>query len=110
VGRALVVYGSRPASLTHADRLRAAVQAHYGALDWRALAGLPALEGRLRAAGGVFDLRVHAGAGRVFWEAAADVAAAEAAWQETLRWFDAHLAQRPPSAPSAAPPARTRPN
>jgi carboxymethylenebutenolidase len=110
VGRALVVYGTRPASLTDADRLPAAVQAHYGALDWRALADLPALEGRLRGAGGDYDLRVHAGAGREFWEAAAAGAAAEAAWRATLRWFDVHLVQRPAAASSAAPPTRMRPN
>ena len=90
-GRALVVYGARPASLTHPDRLEAAVQAHYGARDRRALADLPDLEQRLREAGCVHELRVHAGLGPAFWErwnaaaAPAAVAAAEPSRQPGAR-------------------------
>jgi carboxymethylenebutenolidase len=118
--RAVVVYGTRPAYLSAPERLGAAVQAHYGALDRRAAADLSALDERLRRAGCVYDLRVHAGVGRAFWErwsaeatphaAAAAAQALEAAWRETLRWFITYLVQRAPSTPSAPPPPRARPN
>ena len=98
--RAVVLYGTQPGALTETVRVRAAVQAHYGACDRRAMADLPALEQRLRAAGCVYALHVHAGAGRVFW---AEPAARAAAWAALLRWFATHLV-------SAAPGPGGRPN
>jgi dienelactone hydrolase len=113
--RAVVLYGTQPGALTEAARVGAAVQAHYGAGDRRAVADLPALEQRLRAAGCVYALRVHAGAGRVFWN---EPAAQAAAWAQMLRWFTTHLVPRArPAARAAARPApgvgpgpRARPN
>jgi dienelactone hydrolase len=88
---AIVLYGTQPGALTGAGRVGAAVQAHYGARDRRAVADLPALDQRLRAAGSVYALHLHAGAGRSFWN---EPAAGAATWAEMLRWFRTHLVPR----------------
>ena len=94
------------------------MQAHYGALDRRALAELPDLEEHLREAGRVNELRVHAGLGPAFWErwtaaapaGAAAAAASTAAWRATVRWFATHLPRHAPPGPAAAASVRPRPN
>ena len=105
-----MAYGQRgsPIPSGYGQPSRPAIQAHYGALDERAMADLPALAQRLRDAVCVCALRTHPGVGRRFWEPGrgeAAVPAIEAAWQATLDWFETHLVQeKPPAAPAGARP------
>ena len=72
-------------------KIKAAVQLHYGGLDERVNAGIPAYEAALKAAGVPYELYVYEGAQHAFHNdtstARYNEVAAKAAWARTLVLF-----------------------
>lgn len=87
---AVAFYGSQPAA-ADVPAIKAAVQLHYGSLDERIDAGIPAYEAALKAAGTKYELYVYEGANHAFHNdtspARYNEAAARLAWERTLRLF-----------------------
>jgi carboxymethylenebutenolidase len=67
------------------------VQLHYGGLDERVNAGIPAYEAALKAAGTQYELYIYEGAQHAFNNDTAPTRynknAAQQAWERTLRLF-----------------------
>ncbi len=90
---AVAFYGPAP-DLAKVPDIKAAVLGIYGALDARINAGIPALEAALKAAGTRYDLKIYDGANHAFNnDTGANYlkAAADAAWAQTLAWFEQYL-------------------
>ncbi|WP_161882294.1 dienelactone hydrolase family protein [Deinococcus alpinitundrae] len=88
-------YGPAP-DLAKVPDIKAATLGLYGALDARIDAGIPALEAALKAAGTTYELKVYDGANHAFNNDTGTSyvkAAADAAWAQTLGWFDKYLKQ-----------------
>ncbi len=87
---AVAFYGSQP-DAADVPKIKAAVQLHYGSLDERINAGIPAYEAALKAAGTKYELYVYEGANHAFHNDTAPTryneAAAKLAWERTLRLF-----------------------
>jgi len=83
-------YGRQP-DAADVPKIKAAVQLHYGGLDERINAGIPAYEAALKAAGVKYELYVYEGAQHAFNNDTAPTryneAAAKLAWERTLRLF-----------------------
>ena len=92
---AVAFYGAQP-NAADVPKIKAAVQLHYGALDERIDAGIPAYETALKAAGVKYELYVYEGANHAFNNDTAPTryneAAAKQAWERTLRLFKETLA------------------
>lgn len=92
---AVAFYGAQPAA-ADVPAIKAAVQLHYGALDERIDAGIPAYETALKASGVKYELYVYEGANHAFHNDTAPTryneAAAKQAWERTLRLFKETLA------------------
>ena len=93
---AVAFYGKQPEA-ADVPKIKAAVQLHYGALDERIDAGIPAYEDALKKAGTRYELYVYEGANHAFHNDTAPTryneAAAKKAWQRTLDFFAKYLAQ-----------------
>lgn len=90
---AVPYYGPAPDTASVKD-IKAAVLGIYGANDARINAGIPALEAALKAAGTTFDIKIYEGAGHAFNNDTGQnyvKAAADAAWAQTLAWFNKYL-------------------
>ncbi len=91
---AVAFYGRQPAA-EDVKKIRAAVQLHYGGLDERINAGIPAYEAALKAAGVKYELYIYEGAQHAFHNntssARYNEAAAKLAWERTLKLFREHL-------------------
>jgi len=89
--KAAVPYYGRQPDAADVPRIKAAVQLHYGGLDERINAGIPAYEAALKAAGVKYELYVYEGAQHAFNNDTAPTryneAAAKLAWERTLRLF-----------------------
>lgn len=87
---AVAFYGSQPKA-EEVPAIKAAVQLHYGSLDERIDAGIPAYEAALKAAGTKYELYMYEGANHAFHNDTAPTryneAAAKQAWQRTLKLF-----------------------
>ena len=87
---AVAFYGRQPA-VEDVPKIKAAVQLHYGGLDERVNAGIPAYEAALKAAGVPYELYVYEGAQHAFHNdtstARYNEVAAKAAWARTLVLF-----------------------
>lgn len=87
---AVAFYGSQPKA-EEVPNIKAAVQLHYGSLDERIDAGIPAYEAALKAAGTKYELYMYEGANHAFHNDTAPTryneAAAKQAWERTLRLF-----------------------
>ncbi|HVZ29109.1 MAG TPA: dienelactone hydrolase family protein, partial [Asticcacaulis sp.] len=87
-------YGAQPPAADVAN-IKAAMLLHYGALDERIDAGIPAYEAALKAAGKTYEIHVYAGANHAFnndtSEARYNKAAADEAWGRTIAWFKKYL-------------------
>ncbi len=87
---AVAFYGAQPGA-ADVPAIKAAVQLHYGALDERIDAGIPAYETALKAAGVKYEIYVYQGANHAFHNDTAPTryneAAAKQAWERTLRLF-----------------------
>ncbi|RFS13704.1 dienelactone hydrolase family protein [Emticicia sp. C21] len=88
---AAVAYYGRQADAVDVPKIKAALQLHYGGLDERVNAGIPAYETALKAAGTRYELYVYEGANHAFNNDTAPTRyspeAAKLAWERTLRLF-----------------------
>lgn len=87
---AVAFYGRQP-NAADVVKIKAAVQLHYGGLDERVNAGIPAYEAALKAAGVKYELYVYEGAQHAFHNDTAptryNAEAAKLAWQRTVALF-----------------------
>ncbi|UTA69704.1 dienelactone hydrolase family protein [Emticicia sp. 21SJ11W-3] len=88
---AAVAYYGRQADAADVPKIKARLQLHYGGLDERVNAGIPAYETALKAAGTQYELYVYEGANHAFNNDTAPTRyspeAAKLAWERTLRLF-----------------------
>ena len=88
---AAVAYYGRQADVADVPKIKAALQLHYGGLDERVNAGIPAYEAALKAAGTKYELYIYEGANHAFNNDTAPTRynpeAAKLAWERTLRLF-----------------------
>lgn len=91
---AVAFYGRQP-DAADVPKIKAAVQLHYGGLDERINAGIPAYEEALKKAGVKYELYVYEGAQHAFNNDTAPTryneAAAKLAWERTLKLFSEKL-------------------
>lgn len=87
---AVAFYGRQP-DPADVPKIKAAVQLHYGGLDERVNAGIPAYEEALKKAGTTYELYIYEGANHAFHNDTAPTryneASAKLAWERTLRFF-----------------------
>lgn len=87
-------YGMQPPA-DAVPNIHAAMLLHYGALDERINAGIPAYEAALQASHKTYEIHVYEGANHAFnndtSEARYDKAAADLAWSRTVAWFKKYL-------------------
>jgi carboxymethylenebutenolidase len=92
---AVAFYGRQPAA-EDVSKIKAAVQLHYGGLDERVNAGIPAYEEALKKNNIAYELYNYEGVNHAFHNDTAPAryneAAAKLAWQRTLDFFNKHLA------------------
>ena len=92
---AVAFYGRQPKA-EDVPKIKAAVQLHYGSLDERIDAGIPAYEDALKKAGVKYELYMYEGANHAFHNDTApgryNEAAAKLAWQRTIEFFKKYLA------------------
>lgn len=88
---AAVAYYGRQADAADVPKIKAKLQLHYGGLDERVNAGIPAYETALKAAGTKYELYVYEGANHAFNNDTAPTRyspeAAKLAWERTLKLF-----------------------
>lgn len=88
---AVAFYGRQPVS-EEVKKIKAHVQLHYGSLDERINAGIPAYEQALKNAGVKYELFMYEGAQHAFHNDTAPTryneAAAKLAWQRTIELFN----------------------
>ena len=91
---AVAFYGRQP-DAADVPKIKAALQLHYGALDERINAGIPAYEEALKKAGAKYEVYVYEGANHAFHNDTAptryNAAAAKLAWERTLKFFNDRL-------------------
>jgi carboxymethylenebutenolidase len=91
---AVSYYGRQPES-SDVAKIKAAVQLHYGELDERINAGIPAYEESLKAAKTRYELYVYEGAQHAFLNDTAPTRyspeAAKLAWDRTLEFFNKNI-------------------
>ncbi|MEI9808998.1 MAG: dienelactone hydrolase family protein [Bacteroidota bacterium] len=91
---AVAFYGRQPKA-EDVSKIKGAVQLHYGALDERVNAGIPAYEEALKKANIPYELYIYEGANHAFHNDTAPTryneAAAKLAWQRTLDFFAKYL-------------------
>jgi carboxymethylenebutenolidase len=92
---AVAFYGRQPEA-ADVPKIKARIQLHYGGLDERINAGIPAYEQALKAAGTKYELYIYDGAQHAFHNDTAPTryneAAAKLAWERTIRLFKETLA------------------
>jgi carboxymethylenebutenolidase len=91
---AVAFYGRQPAA-EDVSNIKAAVQLHYGALDERVNAGIPAYEEALKKNNVRYELYLYEGANHAFHNDTAPTryneAAAKLAWQRTIEFLKKYL-------------------
>ncbi|MEO6734266.1 MAG: dienelactone hydrolase family protein [Ferruginibacter sp.] len=91
---AVAFYGGQP-DAADVPKIKAAVQLHYGGLDERVNAGIPAYEAALKQAGTRYELYTYEGVNHAFHNDTAPTryneAAAKLAWQRTIDFFGKYL-------------------
>jgi carboxymethylenebutenolidase len=91
---AVAFYGAQP-DAADVPKIKAAVQLHYGELDERINAGIPAYEAALKLAGTRYELYKYEGVNHAFHNNTAPTryneTAAKLAWQRTIEFFVRHL-------------------
>ena len=92
---AVAYYGQQPKA-EDVPTIKASVMLHYGGLDQRINAGIPAYEAALKAAGTKYELYVYEGVNHAFNNdtspARYNADAAKLAWERTLRLFKEKVA------------------
>jgi carboxymethylenebutenolidase len=93
--KAAVSFYGRQADVADVPKIKAALQLHYGGLDERINAGIPAYEEALKKAGTKYELYMYEGANHAFHNDTAptryNAAAAKLAWERTLKLFNEKL-------------------
>jgi len=93
--RAAVAFYGRQPDAADVPKIKAAVQLHYGGLDERVNAGIPAYEEAMKKAGTRYELYVYEGANHAFHNDTAPTryneAAAKLAWGRTVDFFKREL-------------------
>ena len=88
-------YGGQP-NAEDVPKINAAMMLHYGGLDERINAGIPAYEAALKQAGKTYEIHVYEGANHAFNndtnEARYDKNAADLAWKRTVAFLKKNLA------------------
>lgn len=88
---AAVAYYGRQAEAVDVPKIKASLMLHYGGLDERVNAGIPAFEAALKAAGTKHEIYVYDGANHAFNNDTAptryNAEVAKLAWERTLRLF-----------------------
>lgn len=91
---AVAFYGRQPTA-EEVAKIKAAVQLHYGSLDERVNAGIPAYEEALKKNNVTYEIYMYEGANHAFHNDTAPTryneAAAKLAWQRTIDFFGKHL-------------------
>lgn len=91
---AVPFYGGAP-ELSEVSKIKAAILVQHGELDTRLVEAWPAYEAALRAAGVTHEGHIYPGAVHGFFNDATperyDEAAATAAWQRMVAWFNTHV-------------------
>jgi carboxymethylenebutenolidase len=91
---AVAFYGRQPAA-AEVPNIKAAVQLHYGALDERVNAGVPAYEEALKQHNIRYELYMYDGANHAFHNDTAPAryneAAAKLAWERTIGFFKKYV-------------------
>lgn len=91
---AVAFYGRQPES-NDVSKIKAAIQLHYGGLDERVNAGIPAYEEALKKNNIPYEIYIYEGANHAFHNDTAPTryheAAAKLAWQRTLDFFTKYL-------------------
>ena len=91
---AVAFYGRQP-DAADVPKIKAAVQLHYGSLDERIDAGIPAYEEAMKKAGVQYELYMYEGANHAFHNDTAPTryneAAAKLAWQRTVDFWNKWL-------------------
>lgn len=91
---AVAFYGRQP-DAADVPKIKAALQLHYGALDERVNAGIPAYEEALKKANIPYEVYIYEGANHAFHNDTAPTryneTAAKLAWQRTLDFFGKYL-------------------
>src|SRR5258705_5511481 len=91
---AVAFYGRQPAA-EDVPKIKGAVQLHYGALDERINAGIPAYEEALKKANVPYELYIYEGANHAFHNDTAPTryneAAAKLAWKRTIEFWGKYL-------------------
>ena len=92
---AVAYYGRQPEAID-VPKIKSFVQLHYGGLDERVNAGIPAYEEALKAAGVKYELYVYEGAQHAFLNDTAPTRynpeAAKLAWERTMKVFKEKIA------------------
>ena len=93
--KAAVAFYGRQAEAADVPKIKAAIQLHYGGLDERVNAGIPAYEEALKKNNIPYELYIYDGANHAFHNDTAPTryneAAAKLAWQRTMDFFKKHL-------------------
>jgi carboxymethylenebutenolidase len=91
---AVAFYGRQPAA-EEVVNIKAAIQLHYGGLDERVNAGIPAYEEALKKNGIRYELYMYEGVNHAFHNDTAPTryneAAAKLAWQRTIEFFNKYV-------------------
>jgi len=91
---AVAFYGRQP-TIEEVPKINAALQLHYGGLDERVNAGIPAFEEALKKNNKPYELYIYEGANHAFHNDTAPTryneAAAKLAWQRTIDFFKKQL-------------------
>jgi carboxymethylenebutenolidase len=91
---AVAFYGRQPAA-EEVSSIKAAVQLHYGSLDERVNAGIPAFEEALKKSNVTYELYMYEGANHAFHNDTAPTryneAAAKLAWKRTIDFFKKYV-------------------
>jgi carboxymethylenebutenolidase len=93
--KAAVAFYGRQADVADVPKIKAVVQLHYGGLDERVNAGIPAYEEALKKNNIPYELYIYDGVNHAFHNDTAPTryneAAAKLAWQRSMDFFNKHL-------------------
>lgn len=93
--KAAVAYYGRQANAADVPKIKAAIQLHYGGLDERINAGIPAYEQALKENKVPYEIYIYEGANHAFHNNTAPTryneAAAKLSWKRTLDFFEKYL-------------------
>ena len=93
--KAAVAFYGRQAEAVDVPKISAALQLHYGALDERVNAGIPAFEEALKKNNKMYELHIYEGVNHAFHNntsaARYNEAAAKLAWERTIAFFKKYL-------------------